>query len=84
MKHQRLSSISLVRLIAFALIFTFHCFFFDTDIISQRFFPFSAAVQSFLFLSGFLYSQKNVSRKGFFKDEFVKLAWPCLLYFLFL
>lgn len=82
MKQKRLASVSLVRLFAFALIFTFHCFFFDTTIVSQRFFPFSAAVQTFLFLSGFLYSQKQVERKGFFKEEFIKLAWPCLLYFI--
>jgi peptidoglycan/LPS O-acetylase OafA/YrhL len=84
MKGGRLASVSVVRLVAFASIFVFHIFFFSTPIVSQAFFPFSAAVQSFFFLSAFLYSQKNVERKGFFKEELIKLSWPCGLYFLFL
>jgi peptidoglycan/LPS O-acetylase OafA/YrhL len=80
MKNKRLSNVSFVRVISFAMVFAFHCFFFGTSVNSRGVFPFSAAVQSFLFLSGFLYSQKDALRKGFLKDEFRKITDPSLFY----
>jgi fucose 4-O-acetylase-like acetyltransferase len=80
MKNKRLSNVSVLRIMAFASVFLFHCFFFGTKGMAgvDALMLLSAAVQSFLFVSGFLYSQKDVSKKGFLAKEFKKIAFPCL------
>lgn len=80
MKQAHYANLSLTRVLAFLLIFTFHVFFFGTRLNSRAYFPFSAAVQSFLFLSAFLYSQKDVSGKGWLGKELWKIVFPTLLF----
>jgi peptidoglycan/LPS O-acetylase OafA/YrhL len=80
MSNKRLSNVSVLRIISFISVFFFHSFFFGTAKMAgvNILMLLSSAVQVFLFISGFLYSQRNVWRKGFLLKEFKKIAYPCL------
>lgn len=82
---EKLNNISLLRLVAVILIFTSHILLFviSSDI-SDKFFPFYFGVNIFLFISAFLYSNKNIdSAKTFYKKQFLKILVPPLIFVLF-
>jgi len=80
MSNKRLSNVSVLRILAFLSVFFFHSFFFGTVNMAgvSLLMLLAAAVQVFLFISGFLYSQKNVLTRGFLLKEFKKILYPCL------
>lgn len=79
------ASVSLLRLVAIALVFTFHIFYFGTEVDQYPWvYLFSGAVQTFFFLSGLLYSKRRHFDSGFYYREGQKLFGPCLVYFIVL
>jgi peptidoglycan/LPS O-acetylase OafA/YrhL len=85
MAKKSYASVSLLRLVAIALVFTFHVFYFGSAVGNYPWvYLFSGAVQSFFFLSGLLYSKRKTFGVGFAYHEGVKLFGPCLVYFIVL
>jgi fucose 4-O-acetylase-like acetyltransferase len=84
-KGKHFASVSLLRILAFLAVFAFHVFYFGSPIASYPWaYLFSGAVQSFFFLSGLLYSQKDCRGRGFLVKEGNKLFVPCAEYLVLL
>ncbi len=73
------NNISLIRFISFLNIFVFHVLYFWTDF-AENYFPFWFAVQVFLFISGFLYSKKEIKdTKKFYLKNGLKIIIPVVV-----
>ncbi len=80
-KKVHYSNISLIRLLATIFIITYHFLYYWTDV-AQTYFPFYFAVPIFLFISGFLYSKKQIKDvKKFYFKNYVKILVPVILFF---
>ena len=86
--QKRLNNISFVRMISFIFIIVYHILNILSPI--ERWyngwggdvFPFYMSLQSFLFISGYLYANKKIEdKKSFYKKELVKLLVPILVLF---
>ena len=80
----RLNNVSLVRLIAILFIFTHHiiCGFYGNASFGVLYFPSSFGVEIFLFISAFLYGNKDITNfRTFFKKRFLTIFLP---YYIFL
>ena len=80
----RLNNVSLVRLIAILFIFGHHiiCGFFGNASYGVLYFPSSFGVEIFLFISAFLYGNKDITNfRTFFKKRFLTIFLP---YYIFL
>lgn len=78
-QKEKMTNVSLIRLIATILIFVFHILF-VTTLDYHQYFPFRFAVQIFLFISGFLYAGKIIKNlKEFYFKNVVKILVPVVV-----
>jgi len=79
---KRYASVAATRLVLTLMIFVFHAFYIYSATNLENFFPLSAALQGFNFLSAFLCSRKAIlSWKDYYQKRFVSLLIPCLAVF---
>ena len=85
--QKRLNNISFVRMISFIFIIIYHLLM--TLSPTERWyngwggdvFPFYMTLQSFLFISGYLYANKKIeNKKNFYKKELIKLLLPTICF----
>ena len=77
---ERLLSISILRLLSTLCIFAFHLVLTHFDA-GKRFFPLYFAVQIFLFISGYLYSDKKIKDvKSFYIKNTLKILLPVVVF----
>ena len=80
---KKYNNVSLLRIFAILMIFIFHFAQPLSETHGRQFFPLYFGVQIFLFISGFLYSFKNIaSYKYFFKRNITKIVYPTILFIL--
>lgn len=80
-KPKKFYNISLLRIFAIFMIFSFHLCQTYSLTQGKQYFPLYFGVQIFLFISGFLYSFKEISSyKVFFKKNFTKILVPTFLF----
>lgn len=78
---KKLNNISLLRFVAILLVFTCHILQPISLTQGKQFFPFAFGVQIFLFISGFLYSRKEIDDyKSFYKKNLTKLLLPTAVF----
>ena len=79
---KRFASVAATRLVLTLMIFVFHAFYIYSATNLETFFPLSAALQGFNFLSAFLCSRKAiVSWKDYYQKRFLSLLVPSLVVF---
>lgn len=78
---KKLFNISLLRLLATLIIFSFHIMLATSTEIAKGYFPFYFAVPIFLFISGYLYANKDITNiKKFYKNSLLKILKPTILF----
>lgn len=81
---KRLNNVSLLRAISFLFIFIFHILALISPYKGEYFFPFYFTIQTFLFLSAYLYSKKSITNvKSFYIKNFIKILVPLNIFFVF-
>jgi len=80
-KKKKQINISLLRLFSTIIIFVFHILLATSVNYAKGFFPFYFGVPIFLFISGYLYSNKDITNvKQFYKNNLIKILKPTLLF----